>query len=931
MSNILNKFFSLVVIAICLTTQISAQVNRSNVKGILADESNLPIPGATLMVLNAADSILTEFGSSETDGSFIIRNIPKGEYILNITFLGLASVYKPFTSGTTEDIDLGKITMKASNTILNEIEVTADEIPMEIKKDTIVYNADAFKTQQNADVEELLKKLPGIEVGADGSIKAQGEDVQKVLVDGKEFFGTDPKMATKNLPARAIKKVKVYDKQSDMSEFTGVDDGEREKTIDLELREEFKQGLFGKAEAGIGSDERYNAKASINRFTKTSQLSVLGQFNNINDQGFSFTDVMNFSGGMRGMGGRGGGGGRSVEISASSDIPFSDGLSSGLVKTGAGGINFNWHKTKNFNFRSSYFFNGVNKAQLQDVFRQNLSAMPFNTDEHADKSTINHAHSFSFDSDIKPDSTQQFTIRAKVGFGDGNSFSQETLENREPAGLLIIQSNTITDANADNLTLSSSATYMKRLGNKGRNFSLNGSLSKNDNNNDSKLNALTEYFITGDEELLDQLQFTDSKNTRAEGQASFTQPLKKRKFLEFNYTYSHQEDNYDHQVSDIIESLPVLNPAFSSDYTSLLQYHKPGITFRYSGDVHNVNVGLQYQASELTGHINQNENEIRKTYNYFLPRIIWRDDIGNGKNLRISYTTRINQPSITQLSPVVDNSEPLKLYVGNPELVPEYAHNVNAMFHLFSQFSSTSFFVSAGTGYTKNKIITSRTIDLQSVETSKPVNIDHESRMNLNASFGRPVKLIHSRFTLNANATLSSTQNLIDAELNDLNKWTRTGGLTISNLNSEVLEYNFGGSWTFTDSYYKTNDALNQNTLLHNYFINVTLTVWKKWKLEGSYDYNLYTSSSFAENQSLPLMKASISRFILPKDRGQIKLSIFDVLDENRGLSRNSDINYIEEIRTNSIGRYVMLSFVYSIKGAGSEPMSGMRMMGPRN
>ncbi|MBK9985395.1 MAG: outer membrane beta-barrel protein [Saprospiraceae bacterium] len=927
----LSKYITIISIALCLTTQLSAQVNKSSFKGNVRDESDLPIPGATIMILNAADSVLTQFGSSKPDGSFLIKNVPKGDYLINITFLGLAPFYQSIVSGSAEEIDLGKLTMKTHNTILNEVEVKADEIPIEIKKDTILYNADAFKTQPNANVEDLLKKLPGIEVGSDGSIKAQGEDVQKVLVDGKEFFGTDPKMATKNLPARAVKKVKVYDKQSDMAEFTGVDDGEREKTIDLQLREEFKKGLFGTAEAGYGTDERYNAKASINKFTKTAQLSFLGQLNNINDQGFSFQDMMNFSGGMNGMGG--GRGGRTMEFNIQSDIPFNDGLSNGLVNTGAGGLNFNWHKTKKFNFRSSYFYNGVDKSLLQDAFRQNLSAMPFNTDENSDQSTKNHNHAFTFNSDIKPDSTQQVTIRARAGLGNGSSINQALLKVSDPLGSLISQSNTGTNANSDNLSLSGSATYMKRLGNKGRNFSVSSTLSKNDNNTDNKLDALTEYFITGDPELLNQLQYTDSKNNKIDGQFSYTEPLKRRKFIEFNYNYSHQEDNYDHQVNDIVGSIPVLNPGLSSNYTSLLQYHKPGVTFRYSGDVHNVNVALQYQASELTGHLNQGENEIKKTYNYFLPRIIWRDDIGNGKNLRISYTTRITQPTITQLSPVVDNSDPLRLYVGNPDLNAEYIHNLSANFHLFSQFSSTSFFISAGTGLTKNKIITSRTTDAQFVETSKPINIDHESRMNLYTAFGRPLKLIHSRFSINLNGTLTSTQNLINNELSDLNRWSRTAGLTISNMNSEVLEYNIGGDWTFTDSYYKISDALNQNTVLHHLFVDATLTLWKKWKLEGSFDYNLYTSAAFAQNQSLPLMKASISRFVLPMDRGQIKLSIFDALDENRGLSRTSDINYIEEVRSNSIGRYVMLSFVYSIKGAGQDnPMGGMRMMmGPRH
>ncbi len=922
------KFLALLLFGICLSPQLTGQVNRSNFKGVIFDESNKPVPGATLMILNAADSVLAQFGTTDTHGAFLLKNVPKGDYLLNITFLGLSPVFQPIVSGKEEDIDLGKIKMLTASNVLNEVEVKAEAIPIEIKKDTISYNADAFQTQPNANVEDLLKKLPGIEVANDGSIKAQGEDVNKVLVDGKEFFGTDPKMATKNLPARAVKKVKVYDKQSDMAEFTGVDDGESEKTIDLQLREEFKQGLFGTAEAGYGSDSKYNAKASINRFTKTSQLSFLGQLNNINDQGFSFQDMMNFSGGMRGMGGRGS---RTTEYNITSDIPFNDGLSNGLVNTGAAGLNFNWHKTKNFNIRSSYFYNGVDNTLLQDVFRQNLSETPFNTDENSDQSSENRSHSFSLDSDIKLDSTQQFTIRARGGFGNGNSLNETFLQNSIPGASVESQSLTNTDDSSDNLSLLSSATYMKRLGNKGRNLSANVTLTKGDDDSESKLDALTQYFSTGDTQALDQLQFTNSNNTRWDGQFSYTEPLKKRKFLEFNYYYSHAEDKYNHQVSDIVESEPVLNPILSNDYTGLFQYHKPGITFRYSGDIHNVNIGLQYQLSELSGHLNQNENEIKKQYRHLLPRIIWRDDIGNGKNLRIRYTTRVNQPSITQLSPVIDNSDPLRLYVGNPDLNAEYSHNFSANFHSFTQFSSTSFFVSLSGSLTENKIITSRSFDAQFKEISSPINIDNESRFNFYSSFGRPLKLIHSRFTINANASLTSTQNLIDNELIDLNRWSRKVGLTISNMNSEVLEYSFGGAWTFTDSYYQSNEALNQNTLLHNYFVDLTLTLWKKWKLEGSYDYNLYTSNAFAEDQSLPLMEASISRYILSNDRGQIKFSVFDVLDENRGLSRNSDINYIEEIRTNSIGRYAMLSFIYSIKGAGGEPMGGIRMMGPRH
>lgn len=905
---------------------LSAQANRSTIKGSVIDESGQPLPGVTLMVLHAADSVLAQFGSTDGEGLFILKNIPKGEYLLNLAFLGMAPVFKPFTSGTTEEIDLGKLKMLPASTMLSEVEVKADIIPIEIKKDTISYNADAFETQPNAVVEDLLKKLPGIEVQTDGSIKAQGENVEKVLVDGKEFFGDDPKMATKNLPARAVKKVKVYDKKSDVAEFTGVDDGEREKTIDLQLREEFKKGLFGKAEAGYGSDEKYKASASLNRFSKTSQISFLGQFNNINEQGFSFNDQMNFSGSSMG---NFSGPSSGVRMS-SADGLMSENQGAGLINTAAGGLNFNWQKSKKFNLRSSYFYNNVENSLIQDVFRQNQSETSFETNEHLDKITDNTSHRFSLASEIKPDSVNEINFNGRLNLGNGNSLNESFLQNIIPGAGIELESFTTTDKSSDNLSYNSNLSYVRKFGNKGQNAASTFSINKTDNDSESALQNLTEYFTTGNTEALDQLQYAVSDNLNWSGQFSFTQPLKKRRFLEASYYYNQVEADYDKRVADVINSDPVDNPELSSTFSSVYKYHKPGVTFRFNGETQNLNIALQYQMADLSGLESKENTPITKQYRHFLPRIIWRNDIGNGKNLRIHYTTRTNSPSITQLSPVTDNTDPTRLYTGNPDLDAEYSHNLNMNFHSFTQFSSTSFFASLGGTFTNDKIITSKTFDAQSIETSKPINIDQEYQFNAYSSFGRPIKLIHSRFNINANLSYTNTQNYLNNELLDLNRWTRSGGVSFSNMNSKVLEYNIGTQWTFTDNYYQVSDANDENNLLQNYYIDLTLTIWKKWKLNGSYNYSLYSSDRFAQDQALPLMKASLSRYVLAKDKGQIILSVFDVLDENRGLSRNSQVNYIEEVRSNSIGRYMMLSFVYNLRGAGEEPPGAMRM-GPRH
>ena len=297
--------------------------------------------------------------------------------------------------------------------------------------------------------------------------------------------------------------------------------------------------------------------------------------------------------------------------------------------------------------------------------------------------------------------------------------------------------------------------------------------------------------------------------------------------------------------------------------------------------------------------------------------------MGNGKYLRVNYNTRINAPSITQLSPVIDNSNPLQLYIGNPNLDAEYNHTLRVGYHSFSQFSSTSFFASITGNITNNKIITSRFFNEDFREVSTPINIDNESGVSVYASFGRPFKPIHSRVNLTGNIGLTKTQNVVGTDLINTNRWNQMVGISISNMNSDVLEYRIGGEWTITNNLYTSEEALDQNTLLQNYFAEFTLTIWKKWTLTASYDYRAYSSDQFSENQVLPLMKASVSRYILRDNKGQLKFSVFDVLDENKGVSITANPNYLERITSNSIGQYAMFSFIYSIRGAGSTPPGG--------
>jgi hypothetical protein len=474
-----SALLSFCIVAFASFSLRAQEVRKADIAGSVKDAEGVALTGGTVMLLSAKDSVLTSFASTGAGGAFLLKNVPAGDYLLKISYIGFGTDTRPIKIGNAALVDLGAITLAPAAEMLSEVEVTAEHVPIQMKKDTVEYNADAFQTQPNAVVEDLLKKLPGVEVGTDGSIKAQGEDVQNVLVDGKEFFGTDPKLATKNLPAKGVKKVKVYDKMSEMAEFSGVDDGEREKTINLEMKEEFKTGMFGTAEAGYGSDSRHMVKTNINKFTKKSQLSVIGLLNNVNEQGFSFEEYMNFSGGMRSFM-RGGRGGVQVTI-RDGDVPISQGIGNGLTKTFAGGLNYNFEIGKKLDVRSSYFYNGVNNDLLQNTFRHGfLNEDTYDTYEDSDQSSKNHSHRLNLRAEFDIDSSSNIELNSSgtIGGGDGESFE---LQQTYDEGQVLENTGDVSNIqNSDRISFSGDLYYRKRLGKKGRSLTTNLSLDTRD-------------------------------------------------------------------------------------------------------------------------------------------------------------------------------------------------------------------------------------------------------------------------------------------------------------------------------------------------------------------------------------------------------------------------------------------------------------------
>jgi hypothetical protein len=377
-----------ILLMVLVLAAVAAQAQKFSVKGQVTDTLASALPSTTVMLLNAKDSTLVNFGVSDLKGFFEIRNVNKGEYLLKVTFVGYAShMQRIITPVEPAAIDVGKIKLAPQTKELDAVVIQGEKNPVTVKKDTIEFNAGSFKTKTNANVEDLLKAMPGIEVETDGTVRAQGEQVQRVTVDGREFFGRDPKLATRNLPADAVEKVQVFDRKSDNAQFTGIDDGQREKTINLELKEEKRNGAFGNLMAGVPERiiDRFQATGSVNKFSKGQQLSFSGMGNNINEQGFSIGDFMSFSGGAQSMMG-GGGGTRTVTIGGNSGgsggggpaINFG-GRQSGIMTNYAGGVNFNKDLNKDTKLTSSYFYNHLDRNVITDLNRVNFFNPPLDT------------------------------------------------------------------------------------------------------------------------------------------------------------------------------------------------------------------------------------------------------------------------------------------------------------------------------------------------------------------------------------------------------------------------------------------------------------------------------------------------------------------------------------------------------------------------
>jgi len=884
---------------------------------VYGDDGN-PMVYSSVVLLNPADSTMQSFGISNKSGEFSIKNIKQGEYLLQVAFLGFETHYQN-VSIPADNNKLKTIVLKTKTENIDEVEVTGEYVPLAIKKDTVEYNAKAFKLRPDAVTEDLLKKLPGVEVDRAGNIKAMGEDVNKLFVDGKEFFGSDPKVATKNVPADAVSKVQVYDRKSEEAMFTGIDDGSRQKAINLKLKEDKKNALFGDVMAGGGTNERWQGSAKAYRFTDKIQLAALGMGNNVNQYGFSFNDYMNFSGGIGKM--IHGGGSAKISITSDGSFPINFGESiSGLNTSGAGGANFSFSKNKHDRTFISYLGSASEKKLEETTKSWNYQKNDdYLQNQDLNETNKNQTHRINFGMRKRIDTTRNVLIDGNFMLGDGTN---KRLANTTSSAnnVLINRLLNQTSNSSDRLSGGASGSYTKIL-NKGKsNFKAGGDFSISTTVTNNNINTETTYLL---EELLtarNVYQDNDNQSLRFSVNTTFTKNFGKGLYITPQLKAGRSIESLFRTEGDVGNPASSLAfPKIENDFVKTYSWFRPEINFKKTKDKRTISLTLQVESGQLENKLNENTKS-DKNYFYVVPSLWYQYEFQTGRRIMASYRSSVNTPNVMQLIPVRNEINPLAIYYGNPNLKPEYAHRFNTHYILFDQFSFTSLMANLSANYTKNKINWVRTVDETLSMTNTLQNFESNYDISGNIDFSTPIRKLGLKVHINLDESWSRGLNMINSNENEFTNLSHRASVSIDNRKKEKWDVNTGFAVTITDSKYSVQKDLDNTYFDMSWFAEARFTPNDTWNFEVNTDITNYTDKSFGEELSIPLLGAQIDYFFLANKRGTLSLKGFDLLNQNELVKRFGELNYLREIRSNSIGRFVMLSFTYRLNKFGKSP-----------
>ena len=884
-----------------------------------------PLRMASVSLLNGADSSYVQSTITNGDGQFLLKNIRPGSFRILITFIGYRNVSRQVTLPENNTVNIGTIRMTEQTNTLNEVVIKQERSPITVKQDTVEFNAGSFKTQPNAQVEELLSKLPGMEVSRDGSIRSNGQPVTKVLVDGKPFFGNDPKMATRNLPADIVDKVQVYDQSSDQSQFSGMDDGNRERTINITIKKDKGKGYFGQNALGAGksadgSATRYLGKLNVNRFNNRNngpgqQISLIGQANNLNQQNFTLGDLSNPGGGPAGA--------------ATSD--GNNNAPTNIIEVKAAGLNYRSEGSrlkwgKRAEMAASYFLNRAITTTDQQSRRENiLPQNPFVTEQHNYSKNRQTTHRFNGRFDIPLDSLTSIRFSPNIAWQTSGYFGKMISRSYRITGDSINSGNTKNSSSGNNLTGSNNMLLMRKFQREGRSVSLNVNSQLINGETDilnQSTNVLYDSSAASPETLnrLDQRSQQESYSFQNTARLSFTEPISLSKKLGFSYTFSRNQSRGNRLTSDFNEPTGLYdleNQTLSNRFSSFFSTHQLGTAFQGNRLRYSYTIGLDVQRSELAVRNLSAVSKTNRHYTHLLPNALFSFTFPGSKTLKIQFRSRLAAPSVGQLQPVADNTNPLNIRVGNTSLQPEYYNSGNLTFNGSSASGSRSFFFYTNLNQSDNRINSSSSISSEGIQTTKPINTKGYLAISSFLSIGRKIRPLNLTMNLMTNGSFTKSTGLINDRSNISRNIVIAQGIRLQSAYNGQLDYGAQAMISYQTTTYSL--LSRQNSTFWSQYATADLH-WRlplNFVLTSELTYNATSGRSAGYNQKFTLLNAALS-WQFPKTRqAEIRLQAFDLLNQNRSLVRNTGDSYIEDVHSQVLKRYFLISFIYNLRKFG--------------
>ena len=909
-----------------------AQKNATVSGRVLDSESAEALSYSTVQIMKPDSTSMIGGGVTNLNGYYTIKNVPVGTYVMKVSYIGYHNLFRQLEvkEGQTE-VNGGTILLTPNSIMLQEAVITGVMRQVEVKEDTLIFNADAFRVPEGSVLEELIKKIPGAEVSDDGTIKINGKTVSKILVEGKEFFSNDRNMAMKNLPANIVEKVKTYDKQSDMARMTGIDDGEEETVLDLSIKKGMKNGWFGNLDLAGGTEERFSERVNINRFADQTQYSIIGSYNNVNDRGF-------------GGGGRGGG---------------------GITKSGMGGANIALERGK-FEIGGNVRYQG-----RRSYSRTSTAAQNFITTNTSFSNSLNRSwsrsNSFSgnFKIEWKPDSMSNVLFRPNFSIGNSNNHSngRNATFNNDPYeqdgvdnpleqfdlishDILVNQNISGNRSKGNNYSFNGSLIYNRRLNNLGRNFSinLNGDYSHNENKSFS-LSDVTYYQRNDSVALTYRYRTTPNSSKNFTFGLNYTEPLiQKKLFLQFSYRYNYSNRHSDGKaydmggIEDLITDIRNTGAGFLpwnyydyldddlSRYTDNTNHiHNIDLQLRYVTQEINMNVGLNIQPQRQKVEYNYQGLDTIASRNFIRvsPTLNFRYRFNKQHTSRIRYRGSTRQPEITDLFNMTDNSNPLNIRMGNPDLTPSFTNSINIDWNNYISVSQENFVARLSFQNTLNAI-ENRTQYNEATggRISMPVNINGDWSISGNFGYNRPVFV--DNLTINTSTSVSYNNNVGYIYQNNLSLKNTVNNLRLGeniriNYREDYWDISLNGNISYNNQKSKLVPANNRDTYDFSYGLagNVNLENGLGFSTNiGITSRRGYSSANMNTNELI--WNAQVSYRFLKGKAATVSIQAYDILSQRSNISRNISAMMRSDTETNAIYSYVMVHFIYRFNMFGS-------------